>query len=93
MRILFSYYGLSCAEDGRDYGVQCKWTRWARDKCLGKSACSSEVNYYLDPGDPYPYCSKDFLVVAECPDGEIISNYIPRPADGKSFSLSCADTV
>ena len=95
MRILFAYYGLSCAKrNNLKFDVQCKWTRWARDECLGKSTCTSDkVTYTSSLGDPYPYCNKDFLVVAECPDGEIIADYISPSADFKKFTLSCTNTV
>ena len=39
--------------------------------------------------DPYFGCRKDFLVVAECANGKIISNLVTPEAQGKDFSLQC----
>lgn len=87
MKVLYAYYGISCASN-IDHANQDRTTDWAKGLCDGKVSCSGRVHTSVLT-DPYPGCAKDFLVVAECANGKIISNLVTREAQGKDFSLQC----
>ncbi len=90
MTVHFAYYGLNCAayKYGLNNHAQHSSTNWAKSLCDGKNYCRGTVSYNII-SDEYYKCDKDFLVIAECPDGHIITNYVSKPADWKRFSLSC----
>ncbi len=87
MKVIFAYYGMSCTDHLNSYSKYLT-TNWAKSVCDGKLQCTGYVHYSIIT-DPYFGCPKDFLVVAECPNGHVISDYINEPADGKYFSLKC----
>ncbi len=90
MTVHFAYYGLNCAayEYGLNNHAQHSSTNWAKSLCDGKNSCHGTVSYYVI-SDQYYECNKDFLVIAECPNGHIITSYVPMSADWKTFSLRC----
>ena len=88
IKILYAYYGVSCANGNHVKAVQDRSTSWAARICNGKTTCRGMVHTrYLT--DPYRGCAKDFIVVAQCAQGKVIANLVPREAQGKYFSLSC----
>ena len=87
MEVLYAYYGISCARTIRS-DVQVRSTNWVKGLCNGKTSCSGRVHTSILT-DPYGGCAKDFLVVAKCGNGKIISNLVTKEAQGKSFSLKC----
>ena len=91
MRVIFAYYGVSCANvyygDLR-HNDQYTSTNWAKSLCSGKNTCSGYVHTSI-LGDPYYGCHKDFLVVAECSNGQIIADLVAKEAQGRTFSLAC----
>ena len=89
MRVIFAYYGLSCAGDNLKHTVQYQSTAWARKICDGKEFCTGQITTGTSIGDPYHGCNKDFLVIARCGNGELVADYLGRKADNKHFSLAC----
>ena len=89
MRVIFAYYGISCAGDNLRDSVQYKSTAWARKLCDGKEFCSGKIDTQTSIGDPYNRCNKDFLVIARCGNGQLIADLLGASADGKYFSLAC----
>lgn len=87
MTVLYAYYGISCASQIRQNVLDIT-TNWAKGLCDGKKSCSGTVHTSVLT-DPYGGCKKDFLVVAQCEGGNIISNLVTREAQGKQFSLRC----
>ena len=87
MTVLYAYYGISCASH-IEPNVLDRSTKWAKSICDGKNSCSGTVHTSVLT-DPYFGCGKDFLVVAECANGKIISNLVTPEAQGKDFSLQC----
>ena len=86
--MLYAYYGLSCAGGNLRKSVQEKSTNYAKKLCDGKASCRGLVHTSFLT-DPYGGCQKDFIVVAQCPSGGIISSHVTKEAQGKHFSLSC----
>ena len=89
MTVLYAYYGQSCTSS-IDLEVQRRSTDWAKGLCDGKNECSGLVHYSALT-DPYVGCTKDFLVVARCPNGDTIANLVPKEARGKTFHLKCSN--
>ena len=87
MTVLYAYYGISCTSQ-IEQDVLDTSTNWAKGICDGKDSCTGMVHTSVLT-DPYPGCGKDFLVVAQCADGKIISNLVTPEAQGKQFSLQC----
>ena len=87
MTILYAYYGISCASH-IDVQNQIRSTNWARSLCDGRNSCSGRVHTSVLT-DPYFGCSKDFLVIARCANGLLVSNLVTPEAQGKDFSLVC----
>lgn len=89
MKVLFAYYGLSCAKGVIRTDNQFRSTRWAEQLCDGKNYCRGTVrNSVLT--DPYRGCPKDFIIVAQCPNGNIIAKAVPPvPGEGQLIALSC----
>ena len=89
MRVLYAYYGLSCADsDIWPSANQRISTDWVSSVCNGKTSCSGLVSVSV-LRDPYYGCHKDFVAVAVCGGGRIISTHVPPEADGHYFSLAC----
>ena len=89
MRVLFAYYGVSCASgmispSSNEY----KSTDWVSRLCNGKNYCSGVVSVSV-LGDPFYGCHKDFLAVAECDYGRIIATRVSPEAHGRHFTLQC----
>ena len=87
MKVQYAYYGVSCANENLVNANQDRSTKWAAGICDGKLSCSGTVSANILT-DPYRGCRKDFIVVAQCAD-KIITDLVPREADGRVFSLSC----
>ena len=87
MKVIYAYYGISCANGDLKQFNQDRSTKWATRLCNGKNSCSGRVHTSVLT-DPYGGCRKDFLVVAEC-NGKIIANQVTREAQGKKFYLAC----
>lgn len=87
MTVLYAYYGISCTSQIQQNVLDIT-TNWAKGLCDGNNSCSGTVHTSVLT-DPYPGCQKDFLVVAQCEGGNIISNLVTREAQGKQFSLQC----
>ena len=93
IKILYAYYGLSCARGVLRKNVQVRSTAYAKRKCEGKQSCRALVHTRFLT-DPYRGCAKDFIVVASCKNGaEIISSHVTREAQGKHFSLKCSGST
>ena len=88
MTVLYAYYGLSCAKGNVQKSNQDRSTKYVKHLCDGKNSCSGYVHTSILT-DPYHGCEKDFLVVAQCPGGEIISSHLTPEAQGKTFRLTC----
>ena len=88
MTVLYAYYGLSCANGDVQKSNQDRTTSYAKHLCDRKNSCSGYVHTSIIT-DPYYGCEKDFLVVAQCPGGEIISSHLTPEAQGKTFRLTC----
>lgn len=91
MKVIFAYYGLSCASHGLQQSNQYRTTKWAQGLCDGKDHCTGVISRAIIT-DPYYGCSKDFLIIARCSNGQIIADLVPKSADDKSFSLACFST-
>ena len=92
MKILFAYYGVSCASGRLDQDKLGRTIEWAKGVCDGQNYCRSNLHTLIQRyGDPYPGCGKDFSVEAECPNGETISDRVTPEAGNhdKFFSLQC----
>ena len=89
MKVIFAYYGLSCAGDNLKHSVQYKSTEWAKTLCDGKEQCNGVIDTRTSIGDPYAWCNKDFLVIARCGNGQVIADLLGASADGKYFRLAC----
>ena len=87
MTVQYAYYGISCTSQIKQNVVD-RSTNWAKGLCDGKNSCSGTVHTSVLT-DPYLGCAKDFIVVAECANGKIISNLVKPEAQGKQFSLEC----
>lgn len=87
MNVLYAYYGASCASQ-IILGNQIRSTNWVKSLCDGNNSCTGRVHTSVLT-DPYYGCSKDFIAVAQCPGGQIISNLVTREAQGKYFHLQC----
>ncbi len=87
MTILFAYYGLTCTSH-LSSNVQHISTNWAKRLCDGQNSCSGTV-HSSTLTDPYVGCGKDFLVIAECPNGHVVTDHLSGEAQGKTFSLRC----
>ena len=97
MKVLFAYYGLSCAErhsPGRllIYMDQYRSTEWAASMCDGKDLCYGKVST-KNLEDPYYGCPKNFVVVAKCDDGEVVASLVRPEADHHIFRLDCHPRV
>ena len=88
MKVLYAYYGVTCARGNHMKANQDRSTDWAAGICDGKISCSGTVLTSVLT-DPYRGCAKDLVVVAQCADGRVIADLVPRPSQGKDFSLSC----
>ena len=88
MKVVFAYYGISCANGDLKQANQDRSTKWAAGLCDGKNECKGMVHTSVLT-DPYYGCRKDFLVVAECDNGKIIADLVSPEAQGKEFSLTC----
>ena len=63
MRVLFAYYGVSCAKGNLRKSVQRLSTKWAARLCNGKTKCGGRVtNSNLMSGG----CLKDYYNVYRC---------------------------
>lgn len=88
MRTVFAYYGVSCANGNLVLPNQFLSTHWVSTLCNGKTSCSGTVHTSILL-DPYYGCQKDFIAVAECPDGRIIADLVQKEAQNRNFFLSC----
>ena len=88
MKVLFAYYGLSCANGEIREDVKDRSTDWVAKLCDGKSVCKGTVHTSVLT-DPYGGCAKDFFAVAQCEDGRIITNLVRSEAQNREFSLAC----
>ena len=93
MKVKFAYHGVSCANGDLNDANQHRSTQWAAGSLAsqghGKTSCQGRVHNSVLT-DPYPACPKDFIVVAECDNGEIISEAVPAVAgEGQQIALSC----
>ena len=84
---MYAYYGISCTTQ-IETSVLERSTNWAKSLCDGQSDCTGYVHTSV-LSDPYVGCQKNFLVVARCTDGKIISDLVTPEAQGKDFSLQC----
>ena len=90
MRVLFAYYGVSCAKGHLRKNVEKLSTNYAKRRCNGRSRCSGIVSNRNLGNNPYGYCHKDFIVVAKCSSGKIIYDAVKAVGgEGQRFSLSC----
>ena len=90
MRVLFAYYGVSCAKGNLKKSVQRLSTKWAARQCNGKTKCSGRVTNGNLRCDPYYGCPKDFIVVARCSNGKIIAGAVKAvPGEGQRFYMHC----
>ena len=92
MKILFAYYGVSCASGHLDQNKLERTIEWAKGVCDGQNSCRSNLHTLIQMyGDPYPGCGKDFSVEAQCPSGQVISDLVTPEAGNhdKFFSLQC----
>ena len=90
MRVIYAYYGVSCAKGNLQKKVQQISTNWAGRLCNGKTKCSGRVSHHRNAlTDPYYGCGKDFIVVAKCSNGKIIADLVRKEASGRHFSLDC----
>ncbi len=87
MTVQFAYFGASCT-DHFSFHVKHISTDWAKRQCDGTTSCSGTVSLHVLT-DPYYGCEKDFIVVAECPNGHVVADYLSKAAEGKTFSLRC----
>ena len=86
MKVLFAYYGLSCAKGVIKSNDQYLSTMWAAKLCDGKNSCQGKVHNSVLT-DPYKGCPKDFTIVAKW---RIIAGAVPPvPGEGQLISLSC----
>ncbi len=88
MIVQFAYYGLRCIPNLDPIVIQDTVTDWAKDQCDGSMSCTGLVSVGT-LGDPYRGCSKEFLVVAECPNGLVVADLLENEAHTKTFSLAC----
>ncbi len=88
MTVQFAYYGLSCVKYELMDFDQMVSTKWVRSLCNGRTSCSGIVSTAVLT-DPYYGCAKDFLAIAECPNGEVITDFLSKEAEGTTFSLHC----
>ena len=85
LRVLFAYYGISCANNRHIWpNILWKSENWVKNRC-NRSSCYGVVTPE-DFGNPYPNCNGDFLVVAEC-DGGVIKWTLTGA--NKLFELFC----
>jgi hypothetical protein len=64
-------------------------TQWIARLCNGRSSCQGRVHNSVLT-DPYPGCPKDFIAVAECSNGKIVSKAVlAKPGEGQQISLAC----
>ena len=90
MKVIYAYYGTSCANGHLTQAIQDRSTKYAADRCDGRSSCNVVVRHTdADLGDPYVGCPKDFIVVAKCGDGQIVADSVTPEASGHSFELVC----
>ena len=90
MKVIFAYYGLSCANGYIRNYVKDLSMDWAGQLCDGRSWCSGTVTNGNLRSDPYWGCPKDFVLVAKCSGGRIISDSVKAvPGEGQKFYLSC----
>ena len=87
MTVLYAYFGQTCAKY-INIRNQIRSTGWVKSLCQGKLFCSGTVSISILT-DPYSGCGKDFLAIAKCPNGAIIADVVPEPAERKSFTLNC----
>ena len=88
MTVKFAYYGVSCANGVLKKATEKRTTNWVASLCNGRSSCSGYVHTSV-LGDPYGGCRKDFLAVAECSDGSVITDLLKPEAQGRTFRLAC----
>jgi hypothetical protein len=88
MEVVFAYYGVSCADHKLTINNLYESTEFAATECDKKAVCSGIVNMDV-LGDPYPKCNKDFIVVAVCTNGNVVSERVSPPADNEEFHLTC----
>ena len=90
MKVIYAYYGVSCAKGNLRKSVQWFSTIWAGLQCNGKSSCSGRVTNHNLKNDPYRGCPKDFIVVAKCSNGNIIADSVKAVGgEGQTFTLNC----
>ena len=90
MKVIFAYYGVSCARGTLRKFVQLRSTNWAARFCNGRISCSGRVSHSNSAlTDPYGGCRKDFIVVAKCSNGKIIADLVQKEASGRKFKLNC----
>ncbi len=87
MIVHFAYFGLNCIPDLDPIVIQDTVTDWAKGQCDGRMSCSGLVSIRTI-GDPYGGCAKNFLVVAECPNGLVVADLLE--IEEETFSLACA---
>ena len=56
---------------------------------MAKSSAPVRSTQRLQLRDLYNRCNKDFLVIARCGNGLLVSDLLGKKADGKYFSLAC----
>ena len=88
MKVVYAYYGVSCAKGNNEKTNQIRSTDWAAGICNGKVSCSGRINTSVLT-DPYFLCKKDFVVVALCADGKVVADIVQSEAQGRDFFLSC----
>ena len=89
MKVIYAYYGLSCAHGKLRDDNQRRSTLWAAHLCNGKTSCTGRVHNSVLT-DPYRGCPKDFIIVAKCSNGKIIAGAVPPVSgEGQRISLSC----
>ena len=89
MTVKFAYYGLACSKGVLKESNQKRSTQWIASLCNGKHSCQGRVHNSVLT-DPFPGCPKDFIVVAECSNGKVIAEAVPRKGgEGQKISLAC----
>ena len=88
MKVKFAYYGVSCANGVLKQDTIKRTTNWVGSLCNGRSSCSGVVHTSILT-DPYGGCRKDFLAVAECSGGRVITTLLKPEAQGQAFHLAC----
>ena len=90
MKVVFAYYGTSCAKGHLTQSTQDRSTKYAADRCDGRFSCNVVLSRTHDNlGDPYRGCEKDFIVVAKCGNGKIVADSVTREASDRNFKLNC----